>query len=166
MEKYNTIYIDPPWHLEEFKVKMLTRVPVEALSMDNAMLMLWCSQEGLPECLAQMEAWDFDYVQLWTWLRKDEKEDFWFQFHGESLLIGVKGLVRIDYLLRHNVFEYSGNEARYHPQEFKDLASEAAIRAFSPPIMLDVFGAYWHRHDPEYWRDDWHWWEGGMMVLD
>ena len=166
MEKYNLIYVDPPWHLEEFRVKKLTHVPVESLSMENAMIMLWSSLEELPKCLAQLEAWGFDYVQLWTWLRKDEKEDYWFRFHGEPLVVGVKGLVRIDYLLRHSVFEYSGNEVGYHPQEFKDLAYEAAIRAFSPPVMLDVFGEYWHLRDPEYLRDEWNWWEGGTILLD
>ena len=113
-KKYNTIYADPPWQFqnrtgkvapehkrltryETMSVEDIKRLPVQAISDEKAHLYLWVPNALLPEGLAVMDAWGFEYKSniVWEKIRKDGGPDgrgvgFYFRNVTELLLFGIK----------------------------------------------------------------------------
>ena len=113
-KKYNTIYADPPWQFQNRTGKVapehkrLTRyktmsladikaLPIPAIADNKAHLYLWIPNALLPEGLAVMDAWGFEYKGnvVWEKVRKDGLPDgrgvgFYFRNVTELLLFGIK----------------------------------------------------------------------------
>lgn len=113
-KKYNTIYADPPWQFqnrtgkvapehkrltryETMTLEDIKKLPVEEFSGEKAHLYLWVPNALLPEGLAVMDAWGFDYKTnlIWEKVRKDGQPDgrgvgFYFRNVTEILLFGIK----------------------------------------------------------------------------
>ena len=113
-KKYNTIYADPPWQFQNRTGKVapehkrLTRyetmaldeikhLPIEKIAGEKCHLYLWCPNALLPDGLAVMEAWGFEYKSniIWEKVRKDGQPDgrgvgFYFRNVTEMLLFGIK----------------------------------------------------------------------------
>lgn len=113
-KKYQTIYADPPWRfqnrtgkvapehkrLSRYKTMSLEDIktlPVCELSDDKAHLYLWVPNAILPDGLAVMDAWGFEYKGnlVWEKVRKDGGPDgrgvgFYFRNVTEILLFGIK----------------------------------------------------------------------------
>lgn len=118
-EKYNTIYADPPWQFQNRTGKVapehkrLTRyetmtlndikeLPIADIAGDKAQLYLWVPNALLPDGLAVMDAWGFDYKAniVWEKVRKDGGPDgrgvgFYFRNVTELLLFGIKKKVHL-----------------------------------------------------------------------
>ena len=113
-KKYNTIYADPPWQFQNRTGKVapehkrLTRyetmslsdikaLPVSQIAGEKAQLYLWVPNALLPDGLAVMDAWGFEYKGniVWEKTRKDGQPDgrgvgFYFRNVTELLLFGIK----------------------------------------------------------------------------
>ncbi|MCH3998067.1 MAG: MT-A70 family methyltransferase [Lachnospiraceae bacterium] len=113
-KKYNTIYADPPWQFQNRTGKVapehkrLTRyetmtiddikqLPVADIAGDKAQLYLWIPNALLPDGLAVMDAWGFEYKTnfIWEKVRKDGQPDgrgvgFYFRNVTEMILFGIK----------------------------------------------------------------------------
>lgn len=113
-KRYNTIYADPPWRFSNRTGKVapehkrLTRyetmtldeikaLPVAAIADDKAHLYLWVPNALLPDGLAVMDAWGFEYKStlIWEKVRKDGQPDgrgvgFYFRNVTEPCLFGIK----------------------------------------------------------------------------
>ena len=113
-KKYNTIYADPPWQFQNRTGKVapehkrLTRyetmplndikaLPVSEIADEKAQLYLWVPNALLPDGLAVMDAWGFEYKGniVWEKIRKDGQPDgrgvgFYFRNVTELLLFGIK----------------------------------------------------------------------------
>lgn len=113
-KKYKTIYADPPWQFQNRTGKVapehkrLTRyetmtleeikhLPIQSIADDKAHLYLWCPNALLPDGLAVMDAWGFEYKGniVWEKVRKDGQPDgrgvgFYFRNVTELLLFGIK----------------------------------------------------------------------------
>ena len=113
-KKYNTIYADPPWQFQNrtgkvapenkklnrystMTLKEIKELPVEQIADDKAHLYLWIPNAMLPDGLAVMEAWGFEYKGniVWEKVRKDGMPDgrgvgFYFRNVTELLLFGIK----------------------------------------------------------------------------
>lgn len=113
-KKYNTIYADPPWQFqnrtgkvapehkrltryETMTLEEIKRLPIEGIADDKAHLYLWCPNALLPDGLAVMDAWGFEYKGniVWEKVRKDGQPDgrgvgFYFRNVTELLLFGIK----------------------------------------------------------------------------
>lgn len=113
-KKYNTIYADPPWQFQNRTGKVapehkrLSRyhtmtlqdikdLPVPEICGEKAHLYLWVPNALLPEGLAVMDAWGFEYKGniIWEKIRKDGYPDgrgvgFYFRNVTEMLLFGIK----------------------------------------------------------------------------
>ena len=113
-KRYNTIYADPPWQFQNRTGKVapehkrLTRyktmslsdikaLPVGQIADEKAQLYLWVPNALLPEGLAVMDAWGFEYKGniVWEKTRKDGQPDgrgvgFYFRNVTELLLFGIK----------------------------------------------------------------------------
>ena len=113
--RFATILADPPWQFinktgkvapehrrlaryDTMKLDEIVALPVEELAMPTAHLYLWCPNALLPEGLAVMAAWGFNYKSniVWHKVRKDGGSDgrgvgFYFRNVTELLLFGVRG---------------------------------------------------------------------------
>jgi N6-adenosine-specific RNA methylase IME4 len=114
-QRYGTILADPPWQFKNKTGKVapehkrlsrygtmplddIVSLPVEDISAARAHLYLWCPNALLPEGLAVMRTWGFQYKCniVWHKVRKDGGPDgrgvgFYFRNVTELLLFGVKG---------------------------------------------------------------------------
>lgn len=113
-KKYNTIYADPPWQFqnrtgkvapehkrltryETMTIKEIKELPIADIAGDKAQLYLWVPNALLPDGLAVMDAWGFEYKAniVWEKVRKDGDPDgrgvgFYFRNVTELLLFGIK----------------------------------------------------------------------------
>ncbi|WP_297979519.1 MT-A70 family methyltransferase [uncultured Oscillibacter sp.] len=114
-KKYRTILADPPWQFQNrtgkvapehkrlnrystMELEDIKRIPVEAAADEKAHLYLWVPNALLPEGLAVMQAWGFEYKAniVWEKVRKDGGPDgrgvgFYFRNVTELLLFGIRG---------------------------------------------------------------------------
>lgn len=114
-KKYKTIYADPPWQFQNRTGKVapehkrLTRystmsldeikqLPVSEAADEKCHLYLWVPNALLPEGLAVMKTWNFEYKTniIWEKVRKDGLPDgrgvgFYFRNVTEILLFGIRG---------------------------------------------------------------------------
>ena len=113
-KKYETIYADPPWRFqnrtgkvapehkrlnryETMSLEEIKSLPVREITGDKAHLYLWVPNALLPDGLAVMDAWGFEYKGnlIWEKVRKDGYPDgrgvgFYFRNVTEILLFGIK----------------------------------------------------------------------------
>ena len=114
-KKYATIYADPPWRFqnrtgkvapenkklnryETMSLEEIEDLPVGEIAAEKSHLYLWVPNALLPDGLAVMKAWGFEYkgTIVWEKVRKDGGPDgrgvgFYFRNVTEILLFGVKG---------------------------------------------------------------------------
>lgn len=114
-KKYSTIYADPPWRFQNRTGKVapenkklnryetmsladIMALPVEQIAAAKSHLYLWVPNALLPDGLAVMKAWGFEYKGniIWEKVRKDGGPDgrgvgFYFRNVTEMLLFGVRG---------------------------------------------------------------------------
>lgn len=114
-KRFATILADPPWQFANRTGKIapehkrLARYPTLSLEEIKGMpignivrspahLYLWCPNALLPEGIAVMKAWGFDYKSnlVWHKVRKDGGSDgrgvgFYFRNVTEIVLFGVRG---------------------------------------------------------------------------
>jgi len=105
MNKYTTIYADPPWmergagkikrgadrHYLLMKTSAIMSLPVQNLAADNAHLYLWVTNNFLPDGLAVMRAWGFTYKTSITWVKDKMGLGQYFRGMTEHCLFGVRG---------------------------------------------------------------------------
>ncbi len=113
--KYKTILADPPWQFQNRTGKMapehkrlnryttmkldeIMALPVAQVAEEPSHLYLWVPNALLPEGLAVMKSWGFDYKTniVWEKVRKDGQPDgrgvgFYFRNVTELILFGVRG---------------------------------------------------------------------------
>lgn len=113
--KFKTVLADPPWQFQNRTGKIapehkrlsrygtmtldeIKALPVEVATCDTSHLYLWVPNALLPEGLAVMRAWGFNYKSniVWQKVRKDGGPDgrgvgFYFRNVTELLLFGVRG---------------------------------------------------------------------------
>ena len=112
--KFTTLYVDPPWQFSNGTGKIapenkkllrydtmtlddIISLPVGNIANTEAHLYLWVPNALLPEGLAVMKAWGFQYKTnlIWEKVRRDGQPDgrgvgFYFRNVTEILLFGVK----------------------------------------------------------------------------
>ncbi len=113
--RFGTILADPPWQFTNktgkvapehkrlarygtMKLDEIKLLPITNIAADTAHLYLWCPNAMLPEGLAVMKAWGFNYKSnvVWHKIRKDGGSDgrgvgFYFRNVTELVLFGVRG---------------------------------------------------------------------------
>ncbi len=113
--KFRTILADPPWQFKNRTGKVapehkrlaryatlslddIKALPVSTCASETAHLYLWVPNALLPDGIAVMKAWGFEYKSnlIWHKIRKDGGPDgrgvgFYFRNVTEILLFGVRG---------------------------------------------------------------------------
>lgn len=107
MQKYKTIYADPPWnetgggkikrgadrHFPLMKTAEIMNLPVQNIADINCHLYLWVTNNHLPDGLKVMEAWGFRYVTDITWFKDKIGLGQYFRGKTEQCLFGIKGML-------------------------------------------------------------------------
>ena len=149
-KKYQVIYTDPPWkygfwyksekvkrnaadHYPVMSIDEMKLLPINSLSDENSVLLMWVTYPCLEEGLILMKAWGFKYKTVaFTWVKKNKKSNTWFlglgnytRANAEICLLGTrgKGLKRISHSVR-QVIDSSIREHSQKPDEAKDRIIE------------------------------------------
>jgi N6-adenosine-specific RNA methylase IME4 len=160
-KRYGTVLADPPWRFlnrtgkvapehrrlnryETMSVEEICALPVAEYLAQTAHLYLWVPNALLPDGLAVMKAWGFDYKSniIWHKLRKDGGSDgrgvgFYFRNVTEILLFGVRGKNARTLQPGRSQVNYIGTRKREHsrkPDEQYEL-----IESCSTGPYLEMF---------------------------
>lgn len=160
-ERFATILADPPWRFQNRTGKMapehrrlsryatmdlpeIMALPVADVAADPAHLYLWVPNALLPDGLAVMKAWGFDYKSnlVWHKIRKDGGSDgrgvgFYFRNVTELCLFGIRGKNARTLAPGRRQVNLLGTRKREHsrkPDEAYDI-----IEACSPGPRLELF---------------------------
>lgn len=160
--RFATILADPPWQFTNktgkvapehkrlarygtMKLDEIAALPVSEAVAPTAHLYLWCPNALLPEGLAVMKAWGFNYKSniVWHKIRKDGGSDgrgvgFYFRNVTELILFGVRGKNARTLAPGRRQVNLLGTRKREHsrkPDEQYDI-----IESCSPGPFLELFG--------------------------
>jgi N6-adenosine-specific RNA methylase IME4 len=159
--QFRCILADPPWQFINRTGKMapehkrlnrygtmdlqaISSLPVGQLSTDPGHLYLWVPNALLPEGLAVMKAWGFNYKSniVWHKLRKDGGSDgrgvgFYFRNVTEILLFGVRGKNARTLQPGRTQVNYLGTRKREHSRKPDEMYG--LIESCSPGPRLEIF---------------------------
>ncbi len=157
---YKTILADPPWRFlnrtgkvapehkrlnryDTLSLPEIMEIPVQKTANQNAHLYLWVPNALLPDGLAVMKAWGFEYKSNFIWhkIRKDGGPDgrgvgFYFRNTTEIILFGIRGRMRTLAPGRSqvNILKTRKQEHSRKPDEIYPI-----IEACSPGPYLELF---------------------------
>ncbi|KAF0221951.1 MAG: MT-A70 family [Rhodospirillaceae bacterium] len=159
--KFKTILADPPWRFQNQTGKVapehrrlnrygtmtlddIMALPVQEVTEDTAHLYLWVPNALLPEGLAVLRAWGFEYKTnlIWHKVRKDGGPDgrgvgFYFRNTTELILFGVRGKnarTLAPGRRQVNIIKSMKREHSRKPDEMYEL-----VEACSPGPFLEMF---------------------------
>lgn len=111
--KFGTVYADPCWNYqnwthsrngaassqyETMKTSDICAIPVSDMAAKDAHLFLWGTWPKLPDALRVMEAWGFEYITGFPWIKYTPSSGFlytgigfWSQGLSEFVFIGRRG---------------------------------------------------------------------------
>jgi N6-adenosine-specific RNA methylase IME4 len=159
--RFSTILADPPWQFVNrtgtiapehgrltryptLKLDEIAALPVEKVVAATAHLYLWCPNALLPEGLAVMKAWGFNYKSniVWHKVRKDGGSDgrgvgFYFRNVTELILFGVRGKNARTLAPGRRQVNLLATRKREHSR--KPDEQYAVIEACSPGPFLELF---------------------------
>jgi N6-adenosine-specific RNA methylase IME4 len=160
-QRFGTILADPPWRFTNrtgkiapehrrlsrygtMDLKDIQGLPVGDVAADPAHLYLWVPNALLPEGIAVMRAWGFEYKTnlIWHKVRKDGGSDgrgvgFYFRNVTELVLFGVRGKGARTHAPGRTQVNLLATRKREHsrkPDELYDI-----IEACSPGPRLELF---------------------------
>lgn len=182
--RFATILADPPWQFINktgkvapehkrlsrygtMKFDEIAALPVADVIAPTAHLYLWCPNALLPEGLAVMKAWGFNYKSniVWHKIRKDGGSDgrgvgFYFRNVTELILFGVRGKNARTLAPGRRQVNLLATRKREHsrkPDEQYDI-----IEACSPGPFLELFArgtrkgwATWGNQADDNYRPTW-----------
>lgn len=167
---YRVILADPAWyfrnrsakgeaknpiaHYECVPTPDLMALPVEALAAADAALFLWATFPMLPDALAVMEAWGFDYVSGGAWGKRSSTGGKWhfgtgyvFRSACEPFLVGRRGKPKVqshsvrNLIVTDDIFDdftaWIADPVREHSR--KPDATHVMIETLFAPPRLELF---------------------------
>lgn len=159
--RFSTVLADPPWQFQNRTGKMapehkrlsryatmtlddIKALPVAGAAQDTCHLYLWVPNALLPDGLAVMSAWGFQYKSniVWHKVRKDGGPDgrgvgFYFRNTTELVLFGVRGKnarTLAPGRSQVNILRTQKREHSRKPDEFYSI-----VEACSPGPYLEMF---------------------------
>jgi N6-adenosine-specific RNA methylase IME4 len=161
MRRFATILADPPWQFQNRTGKIapehkrLSRygtmtladikdLPVSSIAAATSHLYLWVPNALLPDGLAVLQAWGFQYKSniVWHKIRKDGGSDgrgvgFYFRNVTEMLLFGVRGKNARTLAPGRSQVNYMSSRKREHSR--KPDEQYPIIEACSPGPYIELF---------------------------
>lgn len=160
-QRFRTILADPPWQFQNRTGKIapehrrlsrystmtldeIKALPVAELAEEPAHLYLWVPNALLPEGLAVLSAWGFQYKSniVWHKIRKDGGPDgrgvgFYFRNVTELLLFGVRGKNARTLAPGRSQVNFLATQKREHSRKPDEIYP--IIEACSPAARLELF---------------------------
>ncbi len=114
-KKYNIIYADPPWsfktysdkgkdrspdnHYGVMNLKDICNLPIDNISADNSVLLMWVIDPLLDKAFKVIEAWGFKFKTVaFTWAKTNKTKPgfftglgYWTRGNPEMCLLATKG---------------------------------------------------------------------------
>tara|TARA_R100001163_G_C5059196_1_gene195843 strand:+ start:1273 stop:1827 length:555 start_codon:yes stop_codon:yes gene_type:complete len=153
-KKYNIIYADPPWHygsksavnntngsdikpLSEhyntMKLNELKLLPINNLTLKDAVCFMWVTDSHLDEGLALLKAWGFKYKTIaFNWIKKTSKGNYcknvapWTMKSSEICLLGIKGQMT-KYKKKNNIESLVIAERSKHSKKPQEVRSRIEL---------------------------------------
>jgi N6-adenosine-specific RNA methylase IME4 len=181
---FQTVLADPPWRFtnrtgkvapehrrlsryETMSTEEIAALPVRALTIEPAHLYLWVPNAMLPEGLAVLKSWGFEYKAniVWHKVRKDGGSDgrgvgFYFRNVTELLLFGVRG--KNARTLAPGRSQVNMIQTRKREHSRKPDEQYEVIEACSPGPYLELFArgtrpgwTFWGNQADEDYRPTW-----------
>lgn len=152
-KNYGVIYADPPWRFEPYSRETgmdraadnhYPTMDVQALmqmsvpTAKSCVLFLWATVPMLPEALAVLSAWRFEYKSHFVWDKGKAGTGYWNRNRHELLLIGTIGNVPApDESMRvHSLLGASRGKHSEKPVVFRKLIE----KMFPTVRKLELFG--------------------------
>lgn len=129
---FGLIMADPPWSFKNFSekgsgknasdhydcmpVEAIAALPVAALAAEDCLLWLWATNPMLPEALAVLASWGFEFKTAGTWVKRTTRgkdafgTGYILRSSNEPFLIGTRGSPRTTRSTRSTLPTY--NDAR------------------------------------------------------
>jgi N6-adenosine-specific RNA methylase IME4 len=183
-QRFATILADPPWQFanrtgkiapehrrllryETMSTDEIAALPVKEITAEKAHLYLWCPNALLPDGIAVMHTWGFNYKSniVWHKIRKDGGSDgrgvgFYFRNVTELLLFGVRGKGARTLAPGRRQVNLLATRKREHSR--KPDEQYAIIEACSPAPYLEIFArgkrrgwSGWGDQADEHYRPTW-----------
>jgi N6-adenosine-specific RNA methylase IME4 len=167
-KRFQTLLVDPPWRFTNRTGKMapehhrlsryttlatneIAALPISKIVAEPAHLYLWVPNALLPDGLAVMSAWGFNYKSniVWHKIRKDGGSDgrgvgFYFRNVTELILFGVRGKNARTLAPGRRQVNYLATRKREHSRKPDELYS--IIEACSPGPYLELFARGTRKH--------------------
>lgn len=159
--RFSTLLADPPWQFANrtgkiapehqrlsryatLKLDDIMALPIQDFIAPTAHLYLWCPNALLPEGLAVMKSWGFNYKSniVWHKVRKDGGSDgrgvgFYFRNVTELILFGVRGTNARTLAPGRRQVNLLGTRKREHSR--KPDEQYEIIESCSPGPFLELF---------------------------
>ena len=98
-KKYGLVYADVPWdHLGPLGApyptmpdQEISQMQVEALTEDDAVLFFWATASTLPNALAIIKAWGFEFKTSAVWTKGESGVGTYFRTNHEVLMLATRG---------------------------------------------------------------------------
>lgn len=134
--KFPVLYADPPWQYSNsgfdqsaasqyptMPTNKICDLPIENLSTTNSVLFLWVTSPLLPDGLAVMGSWGFEYKTSMVWIKNSAAGiGFYWPIRHEFLLVGTRGsMLPENKAVKDSVFEISKTKHSEKPNEFYAL---------------------------------------------
>lgn len=172
--KYGAIYADPPWRFETWSPEGMGRaaenhyptmaqdeieaLPVGDLAADDCVLFLWAVAPQLPQALAVISAWGFEFKTIgFNWLKttKDGEKfamgtGYWTRANAEICLLATRGSPQ---RLNNDVEQAIVTPRGLHSEKPEEIAER--IERLVPGPYIELFA-----RTP---RDGWHVWGNQLM---
>lgn len=159
---FATITADPPWtysfstrttetpgtgwhggvenHYESMTMQQIADLPVRDIAADDAVLWLWVVNALLPDCLAILPAWGFEYRSTLTWAKTTGMFNpffgmgYWMRGATEHAILAVRGNPKP---LRRDVPTWFSAPPGRHSE--KPQRAIEIFETFSPGPRLELF---------------------------
>ena len=80
-----------PWRDKEETIEDVVEMPVMDIIADDAIMFMWTTVEQLPESMALLETWGFDYRSQLVWRKSKATITAYTREQHELVLIGKRG---------------------------------------------------------------------------
>jgi N6-adenosine-specific RNA methylase IME4 len=163
-QRFGTILADPPWRFQNKTGKIgpehrrlsrygtmsfeeIEALPVPNIAAPTCHLYLWCPNAILPQGLAVLQAWGFNYKSniVWHKVRKDGGSDgrgvgFYFRNVTEMVLFGTRGKNARTRATGRRQVNYLGTRKREHSRKPDEIYSIIEACSFAPYLELFARG--------------------------
>lgn len=175
-KKYSIIYADPPWgyknapskngtsrgfagyHYGLMSLKDLSALPIQSISTDNAVLLMWTTAPMIEKALELIKKWGFTYRTFgFVWVKKNKKANtnFWgcgyyTRSNVEVVLLATKGKTLERY--SHRVHQIIENPVEQHSKK-PDITRDKIKELFGDIPSIELF-ARQHSNGWDCWGNE------------